>query len=84
GSYNVPSVIAIMKQVLVHLGAVTAIGLAIGYGLLTTATPTTTTTTTTVATTTIISRAMVALSVELKATLKETARNCVTSENFRI
>ncbi|GJU58497.1 putative reverse transcriptase domain-containing protein [Tanacetum coccineum] len=43
----VPSVIAIMKQVLVHLGEVTAIGLAIwpgtvGYGLLTTTTITST------------------------------------------
>ncbi|GKF25078.1 reverse transcriptase domain-containing protein [Tanacetum coccineum] len=82
-SLYVPSVIAIMKQVLIHLGAVTAIGLAIwpgtvGYGLLTTTTTTTTvttTTTTTTVTTTIISRAMVALSAELKATLKETARN---------
>ncbi|GKE79961.1 hypothetical protein Tco_1549961 [Tanacetum coccineum] len=60
----------------------------VGYGLLTTTTITTTTTTvttttttvtttttTTVTTTTIISREMVALSAELKATLKETARN---------
>ncbi|GKB31573.1 hypothetical protein Tco_0870974 [Tanacetum coccineum] len=64
----VPSVIAIIKQVLVHLGEITAIGLAIwpgtvGYGLLTTTTLTATTTitvtttTTTVTTTTIISRA---------------------------
>ncbi|GKC82340.1 hypothetical protein Tco_1138057, partial [Tanacetum coccineum] len=78
-SLYVPSVIAIMKQVLVHLGVVTAIGLAIwpgtvGYGLqitttiTTTTTTVTTTTTTTVTTTTIINRAMVALSVELKAT----------------
>ncbi|GJZ85392.1 hypothetical protein Tco_0650731 [Tanacetum coccineum] len=79
-SLYVSSVMAIMKQVLVHLGAVTAIGLVIwpgtiGYGLLTITTTTVTTTTTTVVTTTIISRAMVALSVELKATLKETARN---------
>ncbi|GJT63875.1 hypothetical protein Tco_1015355 [Tanacetum coccineum] len=44
----------------------------VGYRLLTTTTTVTTTTTTTTATTTIISRAMVALSVELKATLKET------------
>ncbi|GJX93785.1 reverse transcriptase domain-containing protein [Tanacetum coccineum] len=43
----------------------------VGYGLLTTTTTATTTTTTT----TIISRAMVALSAELKATLKETAQN---------
>ncbi|GJS55044.1 reverse transcriptase domain-containing protein [Tanacetum coccineum] len=81
------------KQVLVHLGVITAIGLAIwpgtvGYGLLTTTTTvttttttttttvtTTTTTTTTVTTTTIISRAMVALSAEIKATLKETAQD---------
>ncbi|GJS23042.1 putative reverse transcriptase domain-containing protein [Tanacetum coccineum] len=68
----VPGVIAIMKQVLVHLGVVTVIGLAIwpgtvGYGLPTTTTTTTTTTattttttttTTTVTTITIISRAM--------------------------
>ncbi|GJZ77871.1 putative reverse transcriptase domain-containing protein [Tanacetum coccineum] len=52
-------------KVLVHLGAITAIGLAIwprtvGYGLLTT------TTTTTVTTTTITGKAMVALSAELK------------------
>ncbi|GJZ50331.1 putative reverse transcriptase domain-containing protein [Tanacetum coccineum] len=65
----VPGVIAIMKQVLVHLGVVTVIGLAIwpgtvGYGLpttttTTTTTATTTTTTTTVTTTTITGKAMV-------------------------
>ncbi|GJY80784.1 putative reverse transcriptase domain-containing protein [Tanacetum coccineum] len=76
-SLYVPSVIAIMKQVLVHLGAVTAIGLAIwpgtvGYGLLTTTTITTTTitTTTTVTTTTIISREMVALTGNNRAPAK--------------
>ncbi|GKG31481.1 hypothetical protein Tco_0426431 [Tanacetum coccineum] len=80
-SLYVPSVIAIMKHVLVHLGLITAIGLAIwpgtvGYGLLiTTTTVATITTTTTVTTTTIISRAMVALSAEIKATLKETAQD---------
>ncbi|GKF74398.1 hypothetical protein Tco_0220730 [Tanacetum coccineum] len=41
----------------------------------TTTTTTATTTTTTVTTTTIINRAMVALSAELKATLKETAQD---------
>ncbi|GJZ43826.1 putative reverse transcriptase domain-containing protein [Tanacetum coccineum] len=87
-SLYVPSVIAIMKQVLVHLGVITAIGLAIwpgtvGYGLLiTTTTVATTTTTTTVTTTTIISRAMVALSAEIKATLKETAQR--TGETMNV
>ncbi|GJS30835.1 putative reverse transcriptase domain-containing protein [Tanacetum coccineum] len=72
GLSSISNVSAIMKQVLVHLGVVTAIGLAIwpgtvGYGLLTTTITTTTTTTTvtttkttttTVTTTTIISREM--------------------------
>ncbi|GJY23332.1 hypothetical protein Tco_0396990 [Tanacetum coccineum] len=73
----VPSVITIMK-VLVHLGAITAKRLAIwpriveaDLQMLTTTTATTTTATTTI----IIRREMVAMSAELKDTLKETAQN---------
>ncbi|GKF77595.1 hypothetical protein Tco_0230065 [Tanacetum coccineum] len=79
----VPSVITTMK-VLVHLGAITARGLAIwpriveaDLQMLTTTTTitTTTATTTTTTTTTIIRREMVSMSAELKDTLKETPQN---------
>ncbi|GKF57239.1 hypothetical protein Tco_0170776, partial [Tanacetum coccineum] len=67
----VPNVITIMK-VLVHLGAITARGLAMRPRTVESGLPTTTTTATT---TTIIRRAMVAISAELKVTLKEIAQD---------